>query len=86
MVLLPYDHGSPHLLWRDGKTAVISGAASGSLYSFGVCLSSEYALDPQGQPQNPRATYPSPVTLNLEEARQAADAGLYKLSKKAVGR
>lgn len=84
MILLPYDLGYPHLLWRDGQTAVISEHSASVLRTYGFSLSSEYTLV-EGRPSNPQVTYPSPVKLNLEGARNAADSGVFKISKKARG-
>lgn len=82
MILLPYDRGYPHFLWCDGKTAVISARTASALRPFGIGLSSEYTLE-NGQPVNPRLTYPSSKLLDLDAARTAADAGVFKISKKA---
>ncbi len=82
MILLPYDVGSPHLLWRDGETAVISEHAASVIRTYGIGLSSEYLLE-DSRPTNPTITYPSTAALNLRGLRNAADSGVFKLSKKA---
>lgn len=82
MILLPYDQGCPHLLWRDGESAVISALAASVLRMHGFGLSSEYLMV-DGKPSNPQLTYPSNLALDLEGARQAADWGVFKISKKA---
>jgi hypothetical protein len=82
MILLPWDRGYPHILWCDGKSAVISGHVATVLRTYGLGFSSEYRLV-EGKPVDPKVTYPSRKELNLEGARLAADDISLRLSKKA---